>query len=524
VGVGGPITEAALARGYSSFTGKFRGNAIVAREETPNTSGQSVQYKLSKISTFSELREALHFSAEASVSFFGDGSMAYATSRDINQFSLFILVHVWVVNRATLLTDYSFRPEALALLADPTLHSQFTETYGDEFVSAKSDGGHLYALLRIDASSQESRRKIDAEVEGSYGIYSAEAAFATRFSQIARQTSEKVEFMRQGGRGAIPEGENIESTARKFPERVLSDPWPLLVLTTDYGVVGNRPAGIRLPDFSKATAALRKLGVLHDEGMQLLGDLTYVRRHPGQFEAYDAASIGDKIRRTTALVEEVRQRAASICAEPSGTPGEIAYSFSGIGDLPPWRIGQEVPLRATVTFDGLGQYTYDCDDQWIGSGGGAKITRFRLEFSKPREGLDLSGLLRSMAHAVLKGPDLFWHLNPANRGKKPRENPPGEIFLWSGTFGETHETGRPNDLGQDGQGWWYRTDENGGLAELSFKFTRPDTDYDLCYQARVRQRGGGEPQDTPVMMNGQACGTRLDGSYISAVRIWAKRR
>src|SRR5262249_48372006 len=101
------------------------------------------------------------------------------------------------------------------------------------------------------------------------------------------------------------------------------------------------------------------------------------------------------------ICSQLEKTAASVRDDPTKLPTMPDCHLDQLAPMPKWHTGRELPLKVTVTFDGLGTFSYDSgESNWIGSGSGCAITDLSIAFAKPQESLTLGGEAVFEQHAV----------------------------------------------------------------------------------------------------------------------------
>ena len=163
--------------------------------------GATVNVIVQRIQTTHELEQALGISAEASYGSpsFGAGISArfdFAKSAKVQSSSLFMTVTATVKLKVLSIDAPFLTPEAAKLVDNPPV---FAQRFGNVFVRSMERGGIFIGVLRIDTSSSQESESINAELKGSYGLFSAEAKM--RFSEVEKKFSSDVfvQMYHEGG-------------------------------------------------------------------------------------------------------------------------------------------------------------------------------------------------------------------------------------------------------------------------------------------------------------------------------------
>lgn len=163
--------------------------------------GATVGFEISRIHTTSELESKLGINVEAS---YGCGSFGagisgrfnFARDAKIQSSSLFMAITANV----ELAFNSIDRPALTAESAEVANRSDvFSARYGNMFVRGIGRGGLFIAVMRIDTSTSDESQSISAELEGSYGLFSAEASVKLDRIQRDYRSEIAIKVYREGG-------------------------------------------------------------------------------------------------------------------------------------------------------------------------------------------------------------------------------------------------------------------------------------------------------------------------------------
>ena len=163
--------------------------------------GATVNFTVSRIHTTSDLEQSLGIDVDASYgcASFGAGvsnRFSFAQSSKVQTSSLFMTVTVTVELEFLQIDAPVLTPDAAALVDRPDL---FASRYGDVFVRGVQRGGMFVGVLRVDTRSSEDTEHISDDLQGSYGLFSAEAKL--NFSSVLKkyQSEVFVQMYHEGG-------------------------------------------------------------------------------------------------------------------------------------------------------------------------------------------------------------------------------------------------------------------------------------------------------------------------------------
>lgn len=154
--------------------------------------GATVDYQIQRITETSELESALGVDVEASFgsAAFGAGVSArfsFAKNSKVQTSSLFMAVTATVDLEFLQIDDPELTEDAARIFSNA---EAFKRRYGNMFVRGAVRGGLFVGVLRVDTGSSEESMNISAELEGSYGLFSADAH--SKFTEIQRKYRNEV--------------------------------------------------------------------------------------------------------------------------------------------------------------------------------------------------------------------------------------------------------------------------------------------------------------------------------------------
>jgi hypothetical protein len=161
-------------------------------QEPAYASGAIMTFNVSRISSTSDLQQQLGIDLEASYgcATFGAGVSArfsFSESSAVHSSSLFMTVTATVDAADMSIGEVVLTDEAAKMVDNP---DAFTARYGDTFLLAVKRGGLFIGLLRIETFDDKEAESISGELQGSYGLFSADAKL--NFSKVASEHKVKV--------------------------------------------------------------------------------------------------------------------------------------------------------------------------------------------------------------------------------------------------------------------------------------------------------------------------------------------
>ncbi len=164
-----------------------------------NAGGATVFYDISRIHTTEELETALGINVEASGGcgcFSASGRFDFAKNSKIQTSSLFMAITANVTLENLSIDDPALSATAVQI-ADR--NDVFSTRYGNMFVRGMRRGGLFIGIIRINTSNSEESESISAELEGSYGLFSASAKMKLETVQNKYHSDIRITVYHEGG-------------------------------------------------------------------------------------------------------------------------------------------------------------------------------------------------------------------------------------------------------------------------------------------------------------------------------------
>lgn len=282
-----------LGRGVNILSGDVRGVCVTRGEAGKPSGGQESELKIEKIESKDQLRKSMGLDAQASLTGLGSAKASYLNSRDINQYSLYLLVKASVRNSQQLMdTDkVAIHPDAVRLLQAKQA-KRFRERCGDRFVNGLLTGGEFFAIYEISTSSREERKKVEIEAEASYGVFGGSVEFKKAMDRISSIANTKIYVYRNGDNGApLPATPaEILAYAPAFPSVIAKTENAVgyEVLLLDYATLNLPNDGESPLVTSLFEGEIEVLATLDSEYDDATHSLLYVLENEDEFEALTA--------------------------------------------------------------------------------------------------------------------------------------------------------------------------------------------------------------------------------------------
>ena len=183
--------------GLHHLSGTVMNQAVVPTPTPPMLAqGQIHSFKVTRITSIADLQRSLNIDVEASYgcAAFGAGASArfgFSEDQHVHSESLFMTITATVQQADQSIDHVVLTDEAKDAQGNdgPTA---FATRYGDMFARSCTAGGIFVGVLRVETFSQETVRKIEAELSGSYGAFSADASM--KFQEAVKNANATAYF------------------------------------------------------------------------------------------------------------------------------------------------------------------------------------------------------------------------------------------------------------------------------------------------------------------------------------------
>lgn len=166
-------------------------NQVVMPDYSPpaQAPGPISRFDVRRITSSKDLQTSLGIDVEASYGCAAFGAGASARFGFLQQSSVHSSTLFMTISATAQLANLSIDESALTTAAGQMIDNPvaFKARYGDLFCRACTRGGLFVGVLRFETYDSESSNKIEAELQGSYGLFSADAA--VKFNKVSREHS-----------------------------------------------------------------------------------------------------------------------------------------------------------------------------------------------------------------------------------------------------------------------------------------------------------------------------------------------
>jgi hypothetical protein len=328
-----------LGVGIDTVTGNPLGDPVLRTEpeELMNAEGQTTTFFMQQVESTDELNDMLSTSAEVSARygfFSGSASFNFATSSNIQRYSMFLLVTAVVTNSFRQMRDVRLAKHAVDMWARGDTEAWLAAN-GDAYCRGVSTGGVLNIVLRIDTESEEEKQELLTEVNAGMNVgvagFDASAQFEQMMGRLSAKKTIHLNHIQMGGDQKIEyTPEKILEKAALFAKSVKGNlAIPFSILASPYTTVTNLPPTPNKFDRLLAKDVITECGRLRLNYLDWINDIDYVLSHPQQFDwggqknkkAKALNKKADDLRRAiTALARRASRCADDVneCAMPSG--------------------------------------------------------------------------------------------------------------------------------------------------------------------------------------------------------------
>jgi hypothetical protein len=291
--------------GIERLSGAPMNQAVNPTPTPPLLAGGSTQsFEVSRVRSTRDLQTSLGIDIEASYgcATFGAGASArfsYLKESQVSSSTLFMTVTATVHHADQSIDNPVLTPPASGVVNQPEL---FATRYGDMFCRACQRGGLFVGLMRVETFGSTEANKIEAELKGTYGFFSADAK--ANFKSVIQQSnvSAYCTVYTEGGPNIRindpSDPAELLTNANQWKEAMYSDPdrysvpyqWTLSPLTIAEGPLPLNPADIQHCQDILIFCARERTSRLDQ-----LNLLSWTYEHPERFDWTGSASENDLI-------------------------------------------------------------------------------------------------------------------------------------------------------------------------------------------------------------------------------------
>lgn len=256
--------------------------------------GATTSYDISRIHTTEALEKKLGIHAEASygVGVFGSVSARFdfAQSSKIQTSSLFLAITATVVLEVQSIDDPTLTPPALELASRPT---DFANRYGNMFVRGIGRGGLFVGVVQINTRTSEEAKAISVEIEGSYGLFSAEAK--TKFEEMQKKFSSDIRITVYHEGGPIDLTMNditdanqlyvmLQQWLKSFQDDPVRNAKPYYVTLAPVAIANGAPIAPNVAQIQHAQDILVICAKQRSRILDGMNDMEFISQNPSRFE------------------------------------------------------------------------------------------------------------------------------------------------------------------------------------------------------------------------------------------------
>jgi len=309
-------------------------NRVVEGQVAPpeGTGGADVTFEVRRIQSTSDLEQTLNIHVDASYgspSFCGiEAKFDFVKSSRVQTSSLFMTISAHVQLAFLQIKEPVITHDAAALADRPDI---FAQRYGNYFVRGVSRGGLFVGVLRVETADSKSSDDISAELQGSYGLFHADAK--TKFQETLTRHNAKVFCMmyHEGGPTDLKITDPTDpiqllSAANDFLTSFATKPAEVAVpyrVTAAPVVIANGPLPSNAAELEHAQDVLLFCAKKRSDLLDQLNLLEHIIETPSKFDFSNGASI-DAIRKAANDVEFDLDTIAACAGAAINHPGSAA--------------------------------------------------------------------------------------------------------------------------------------------------------------------------------------------------------
>jgi len=202
----------------------------------------------------------------------------------------------------------------------------FQKNCGNEFVVGRKTGGEFYSVFEFEMHSDQENRGFSAAIQASGMIWSAQSSIDQSLSAFNQYSLTQIKTYRVGGSGDLPEPNDLQDYARKFPQYVAlsTSPVTLELITKTYDGVSpiNLHANTEL--LVQKELVLQLLDQDRSDAIEALNSIRYFQTNSSLFRPVDLSTVSSAESALNLYLNAVNSQAASCfedisaCSIPAG--------------------------------------------------------------------------------------------------------------------------------------------------------------------------------------------------------------
>jgi hypothetical protein len=286
--------------GVDSLSGTVMNLAVTPTATTPTgAAGSDSFFQVVRVTTTQDLQRSLGIDASASYGTFGasvSGRFSFAQDVSVHSASLFMAITATVHLADLSIPDCVLTSAAAAVAGQPDV---FKRRYGDVFARACRRGGLFVGVMQIETFDESEATSIEAELRGSYGLFSADVA--AKFSEVTKMHNSKLycTVYSEGGPAIVlqqPDDPALLLTlANNWMQAMQSDPnhysrpyqWTLSPLSIAEG-----PLPLNAVDIQNAQDVLKFCAGQRLALLDQFNLLDWWTKHPNQYDWAASYTVG----------------------------------------------------------------------------------------------------------------------------------------------------------------------------------------------------------------------------------------
>jgi hypothetical protein len=325
--------------GVDNLTGDPCNQVVEPIYSPPPGVGPISRFDVRRISSSKDLQTSLGIDVEASYGCAAFGAGASARFGFLEQSTVHSATLFLTISATAQLANLSIDESTLTTAAQTVVDNPgvFKARYGDLFCRACTRGGLFVGVLRFETYDTESANTIEGELQGSYGLFSADVA--VKFDKVSREQSASLYCSLYSEGGPLLRINNPTSMqelldcANRWTDALSKNPdqysrpyqWTLSPIT-----IANGPLP---PNAAQIQAAQDVLKFCVDERADLLDDISRMQWYVNHPDRYDWSATGvtqqvlaDAVRDWQFDLHTVKQCASEAMNHPAAARMPAVYA------------------------------------------------------------------------------------------------------------------------------------------------------------------------------------------------------
>jgi len=233
-----------------------------------------------------------------------DGGHRGSTGRTYNKLARYLLIELEVKTATIFLENQSLSRLAIENISKGG-YKNFVRTCGTKYLSRKSEGGKIYALIEISSSSEGNSKSNKTTLEAVVGDFaSLGGGFKNKITSLAKNSTLKIEVFKSGGNGYVTTDiDKLIIDINSFPKEVRNNPAVFFEDFDNYNGISGYPNRYKRTQVGWVAGRIDEVSKYLDSAISYEADLNLVKRYPSAFTT-DLQQIIDTLYRANEKQKE----------------------------------------------------------------------------------------------------------------------------------------------------------------------------------------------------------------------------